>query len=92
MVSELEPRGLDAARLQAQQRAIRQAIKAEREQCCRDECPWCADGDTPYRISKDVGPWYHLMPGDEEDEVCCAWLIHERAAREAKEQDNESWE
>ena len=62
------------------------AREAEREQCCKDVCPWCEDGDEPKRIGEDDGPWpwYHEMMYGAEHEVCVAWTIRERAAKGEK--------
>jgi len=69
-------------RLIDERNELRAAIAAEREQCCKDVCPWCADGDEPHTLGPHNGVWYHDMPDGAEHEVCRAWLIRERAAKQ----------
>jgi hypothetical protein len=60
-------------------------IKAEREQCCKDICTLCREGNIPYRYF--IGSWYHkveaVRPSDR-DAACWAQRIRERKYTEEK--------
>ena len=66
-------------------------VLAEREQCCKDICNWCAENIPADR--DDKGRWWHRK-GDlagkpyalSQDYLCDAFLIRERVWRESNEQ------
>lgn len=67
---------------------ILSAVLAEREACCRDVCPWCADG-LAMSTARETPGFHVAEPGNAPDEngagpFCLAWLIRMRGAQQAK--------
>lgn len=57
------------------------------EQCCKDVCSYCRNGDVPERRMYSHPPkpfWVHTMIGfDDRTEYCAAGEIHERLGKSA---------